>query len=167
MKSEKMKEKTKIAVLCGIFLAVILVLGGVVYAWKKTFAKKNDAKETTGGTSIEEVPDGSSESAEVSSEVTDTEASESADISLPTLPSNVDPSSIGPIGTITGDGYEGTAGTGKYNYGEALQKSLLFYELQRSGDLPEQTRSNWRGDSCLKDGSDAGMFLIFPANGSL
>ena len=58
MKSEKMKEKTKIAVLCGIFLAVILVLGGVVYAWKKTFAKKNDAKETTGGTSIEEVSDG-------------------------------------------------------------------------------------------------------------
>ena len=159
MKSEKMKEKTKIAVLCGIFLAVILVIGGVVYAWKKTFAKKNDAKETTGGTSIEEVSDGSSESAEVSSEVTDTEASESADISLPTLPSNVDPSSTGPIGTITGDGYEGTAGTGKYNYGEALQKSLLFYELQRSGDLPEQTRSNWRGDSCLKDGSDAGIDL--------
>ena len=45
MKSEKMKEKTKIAVLCGIFLAVILVLGGVVYAWKKTFAKEDFGAE--------------------------------------------------------------------------------------------------------------------------
>ena len=30
-----------------------------------------------------------------------------------------------------GNGYEGIKGTGKYNYGEALQKSVLFYELQR------------------------------------
>ncbi|MBR5058340.1 MAG: glycoside hydrolase family 9 protein [Clostridiales bacterium] len=159
MKSEKMKEKTKIAVLCGIFLMVALVIGGVVYAWKKTFAKKNDAKDTSGEPSIENVVDASSESGEISSEVTDTEASESADISLPTLPSVVDSGSDGKIGTINGDGYEGTEGSGKYNYGEALQKSLLFYELQRSGDLPEQTRSNWRGDSCLKDGSDAGLDL--------
>lgn len=55
--------------------------------------------------------------------------------------------------------YEGTVGTGDYNYGEALQLSLLFYELQRSGDLPEQTRCNWRGDSGLNDGSDAGIDL--------
>lgn len=58
-----------------------------------------------------------------------------------------------------GSGYEGKEGTGKYNYGEALQKSLLFYELQRSGDLPEQTRCNWRGDSSLMDGQDAGLDL--------
>ena len=58
-----------------------------------------------------------------------------------------------------GSGYEGTKGTGKYNYGEALQKSLLFYELQRSGDLPDKVRCNWRGDSCLKDGLDAGLDL--------
>ena len=37
--------------------------------------------------------------------------------------------------TEKGKGYEGTEGTGKFNYGEALQKSLLFYELQRSGKL--------------------------------
>lgn len=55
--------------------------------------------------------------------------------------------------------YEGRKGTGEFNYGEALQKSLLFYELQRSGDLPEQTRCNWRGDSCLEDGKDAGLDL--------
>ena len=46
-----------------------------------------------------------------------------------------------------------------YNYGEALQKSLLFYELQRSGKLPTDKRDNWRGDSGLKDGSDAGLDL--------
>lgn len=61
--------------------------------------------------------------------------------------------------TETGNGYEGTKGTGAYNYGEALQKSLLFYELQRSGDLPDKVRCNWRGDSCLKDGSDVGLDL--------
>lgn len=27
-----------------------------------------------------------------------------------------------------------------YNYGEALQKSLMFYELQRSGKLPTDKR---------------------------
>lgn len=58
-----------------------------------------------------------------------------------------------------GSGYEGVKGTGKYNYGEALQKSVLFYELQRSGDLPEKVRCNWRGDSGLDDGKDAGLDL--------
>ena len=61
--------------------------------------------------------------------------------------------------TETGSGYEGVKGTGDYNYGEALQKSLLFYELQRAGDIPEETRCNWRGDSSLKDGSDVGLDL--------
>lgn len=61
--------------------------------------------------------------------------------------------------TEEGSGYEGIEGTGDYNYGEALQMSLLFYELQRSGDLPEQVRCNWRGDSALNDGSDAGLDL--------
>ena len=61
--------------------------------------------------------------------------------------------------TLYATEYEGRKGTGKFNYGEALQKSLLFYELQRSGDLPEQTRCNWRGDSALTDGSDVGHDL--------
>ncbi len=55
--------------------------------------------------------------------------------------------------------YEGREGTGKYNYGEALQKSIMFYDLQRSGDLPDGFRCNWRGDSCLKDGNDNGIDL--------
>jgi endoglucanase len=63
------------------------------------------------------------------------------------------------VGTETGSGYEGTEGTGDYNYGEALQKSLLFYELQRSGELPETVRCNWRSDSALSDGSDVGLDL--------
>ncbi len=55
--------------------------------------------------------------------------------------------------------YEGREQTSAYNYGEALQKSILFYDLQRTGDLPDDFRSNWRGDSCLNDGSDAGLDL--------
>ena len=52
-----------------------------------------------------------------------------------------------------GDGKEGSAGKGSYNYGEALQKALIFYELQRSGDIDEKTaRCNWRGRT---DGSYA------------
>ena len=55
--------------------------------------------------------------------------------------------------------YEGRKGTGEFNYGEALQKAILFYDIQRSGDLPEKTRCNWRGDSGMNDGSDAGIDL--------
>ena len=62
--------------------------------------------------------------------------------------------------SMTGSGYEGEPGTGDFNYGEALQKSLLFYELQRSGDLDESTlRTNWRGDSGMNDGADVGLDL--------
>lgn len=46
-----------------------------------------------------------------------------------------------------------------YNYGEALQKAIIFYEFQRSGDLPDTIRNNWRGDSGLTDGADAGLDL--------
>lgn len=46
-----------------------------------------------------------------------------------------------------------------YNYGEALQKAILFYEFQRSGKLPENTRDNWKADSGLDDGADVGLDL--------
>src|SRR3954469_21314738 len=46
-----------------------------------------------------------------------------------------------------------------FNYGEALQKSLFFYEAQRSGDLPATNHVNWRGDSGMNDGSDVGKDL--------
>ncbi|MEM8611646.1 MAG: glycoside hydrolase family 9 protein, partial [Cyanobacteria bacterium P01_H01_bin.105] len=44
-------------------------------------------------------------------------------------------------------------------YGQALQTSLLFYEAQRSGDLPDNNRITWRGDSALNDGADVGLDL--------
>ena len=47
----------------------------------------------------------------------------------------------------------------QFNYGEALQKSILFYEAQQSGKLPNWNRINWRGDSALDDGSDVGIDL--------
>lgn len=40
------------------------------------------------------------------------------------------------------------------NYGEALQKSIYFYEAQQSGVLPDWNRTEWRGDSTVNDGSD-------------
>lgn len=62
--------------------------------------------------------------------------------------------------TSTGNQTEGTKSTGNFNYGEALQKSILFYELQRSGDIDEKTaRCNWRGDSGMNDGADVGLDL--------
>ena len=48
---------------------------------------------------------------------------------------------------------------GAFDYGEALEKSILFYEAQRSGDLPANNRVQWRGDSALKDGADVGVNL--------
>ncbi|WP_439657056.1 glycoside hydrolase family 9 protein [Lentzea sp. HUAS TT2] len=46
-----------------------------------------------------------------------------------------------------------------FNYGEALQKSVWFYDAQRSGKLPAGNRVSWRGDSALRDGSDVGLDL--------
>ena len=49
--------------------------------------------------------------------------------------------------------------SGQLNYAEALQKSFLFYEANRSGDLDEASkRINWRGDSNLSDGFDGIYF---------
>ena len=48
---------------------------------------------------------------------------------------------------------------GQFRYGEALQKSILFYDAQRSGDLPSNNRIPWRGDSALNDGADVGRNL--------
>jgi hypothetical protein len=46
-----------------------------------------------------------------------------------------------------------------YNYGEALQKAIYFYEGQQSGPLPAWNRVQWRGPSCTHDGSDVGKDL--------
>jgi hypothetical protein len=46
-----------------------------------------------------------------------------------------------------------------FNYGEALQKSVWFYDAQRSGALGQGNRVNWRGNSALTDGRDVGLDL--------
>jgi hypothetical protein len=48
-----------------------------------------------------------------------------------------------------------------YDYGDALAKSLLFYQLQESGKLSEETKSrcNWRDDACVTDGQPYGIDL--------
>ena len=47
----------------------------------------------------------------------------------------------------------------KYNYDEVLMKSILFYEAQRSGKLPDSNRIPWRGDSSLLDAGNNGEDL--------
>jgi endoglucanase len=49
--------------------------------------------------------------------------------------------------------------SGEFNYAEALQDSMLFFESQRSGALPTDNRVPWRGDSDLSDGADHGLDL--------
>ncbi|KAL7001843.1 cellulase [Sarracenia purpurea var. burkii] len=49
---------------------------------------------------------------------------------------------------------------GDFNYKEALTKSILFFEAQRSGKLPPNQRLSWRGDSALQDGKLANVDLV-------
>merc|ERR1711872_145896 len=46
----------------------------------------------------------------------------------------------------------------KYDYGEAIDLSLQFYEAQRSGKLPSDNRVPWRGDSALDDAVPGGYY---------
>ncbi|XP_028756044.1 endoglucanase 1-like [Neltuma alba] len=45
-------------------------------------------------------------------------------------------------------------------YRDALQKSILFFEGQRSGKLPSNQNLTWRGDSALSDGSPYHVDLV-------
>ncbi|KAJ7958417.1 Endoglucanase [Quillaja saponaria] len=47
-----------------------------------------------------------------------------------------------------------------FNYKEALTKSLIFLEAQRSGKLPPNKRVPWRGDSGLDDGKLENVDLV-------
>lgn len=47
----------------------------------------------------------------------------------------------------------------EYNYAEALQKSMFFYECQESGELWSDNRVTWRDNSAMDDGSDVGYDL--------
>ncbi|KAL4600288.1 hypothetical protein ACB092_11G187900 [Castanea dentata] len=54
---------------------------------------------------------------------------------------------------VHGDGFT------SIDYAEALNKSLLYYEAQRSGELPIHQRVEWRAYSALSDGREAGVDL--------
>ncbi|XP_077251276.1 glycosyl hydrolase 9C2 [Tasmannia lanceolata] len=47
-----------------------------------------------------------------------------------------------------------------HDYAQALSKSILFFEAQRSGYLPSNQRVNWRADSGLNDGKASGVDLV-------
>jgi endoglucanase len=51
------------------------------------------------------------------------------------------------------------AAPANYNYAEALQKAIWFYEAQVSGPKPSWNRVSWRGPSALTDGNDVGVNL--------
>ncbi|CAG2063446.1 unnamed protein product, partial [Timema podura] len=46
-----------------------------------------------------------------------------------------------------------------YDYKDVLEKSLLFYEAQRSGKLPSDQKVTWRKDSALNDKGNNGEDL--------
>ncbi|KAL6850124.1 hypothetical protein ACP4OV_020751 [Aristida adscensionis] len=52
------------------------------------------------------------------------------------------------------------AAGGGHDYGEALSKSILYFEAQRSGRLPGGQRIAWRANSGLLDGKANGVDLV-------
>lgn len=161
-----MSRRKKIIIIAVIAAVVVIAAGLSIFfgVRKARENKKTDAAQvSTGETDSGESGPGATESAGEGTEagkddeVKDSEGNDNTgDSSGPVIYGSVNHTVVG---SESGSGYEGTKGTGKYNYGEALQKSLIFYELQRSGQLPEVVRCNWRGDSCLNDGSDVRVDL--------
>lgn len=66
---------------------------------------------------------------------------------------------VGLLAGLAGPLVPPAAAAPAFNYGEALQKSVWFYDAQRSGQLPAGNRVSWRADSALRDGADAGLDL--------
>lgn len=58
-----------------------------------------------------------------------------------------------PTGVMDAD-----AADGKFNYADALDKSLYFYEAQQAGPLPEWNRVEWKADSAMQDPVLGGWF---------
>lgn len=57
---------------------------------------------------------------------------------------------------IVPQGMVSAAGT--YNYADALQKAIYFYEAQQAGPLPDWNRVEWRGDSTMNDDVTGGWY---------
>ena len=47
-----------------------------------------------------------------------------------------------------------------FDYGDALDKTLLFFEAQRAGKLPYENRVKWRKDSAMRDGYAQGVSIL-------
>lgn len=147
-KEDKPKKKKKIWPILLIALLVLMLVIGCLFAAAFAIIKAvtGEKEVVTGNTEPQSVEETVSE--DVENEETDSFTGSNTNTSINT----------GELSENATE-YEGRKGTGDYNYGEALQKAILFYELQRSGDLPEETRCNWRGDSGLTDGADVGLDL--------
>ncbi len=88
-------------------------------------------------------------------------AASPAPTATPTPPPSPSPTPTPPAPAATGEVNPSSFAVkgGGTNYAEALQKSFLFYEGQRSGNLDEASnRIDWRGDSGLHDGLDGVYF---------
>src|SRR5881397_2001964 len=62
------------------------------------------------------------------------------------------------IASAFGGGAQPQSG-GNFNYAEALQKAIWFYEAQVSGAKPSSNRVSWRANSAMNDGADVGHDL--------
>lgn len=161
-KKEKRKEKDpesgkKLSSVGIPILVAVMVIGLIVVGFfivKKTFFGKGKITVENPGTIAE--------TSETSPAGQETETGNTGEkVQNNTVQAGFVSNGINDTGeyTLYATEYEGRKGTGDFNYGEALQKAILFYELQRSGDLPEKTRCNWRGDSGMNDGADNGVDL--------
>ncbi len=156
---EKVKEWLWVIVPAAVVLLVCSVLLYGMFAAKQTPAtSENPVASGDNATHTEDSGGNTSADLPAGTDGTQNAAESSAVTGASSFNTGTSILNTGSL-TETGNGYEGIPGTGNYNYGEALQKSILFYELQRSGDLPEEVRCNWRGDSGLGDGSDVSLDL--------
>jgi len=59
---------------------------------------------------------------------------------------------------IMDDEFINTNSSANYDYADALDKAIMFFEGQRSGKLPKDQRVKWRGDSALSDGKTQNVY---------
>ena len=103
-----------------------------------------------GGSSTSE----SSPTSESTGEPTVTEAPVTTTPAITNPPTT---STASPLSTTSSS--TSTCSAERYDYGRVLELSNLFYEAQRSGDLPDDNRVPWRGDSSLNDQGQNGEDL--------
>ncbi len=60
---------------------------------------------------------------------------------------------------VVGNGARPASAAPAFNYGEALQKSMFFYQAQTAGKKLAWSQVSWRGDAAMADGADVGLDL--------